>query len=182
VVAVDVGHGQLLARLRADPAVEVLERVNVRHLSPGDLGGRRFGVVVADLSFISLATVAPALVGLAAPGAEIVVLVKPQFEAGRRVVSRGRGVVRQPEARAEALRRAAEAFARAGAEPCGAMPSPLAGADGNLELLLHLRPMAQAPALPGPVLSGPVLGGPVLSGPVLRALDAVALEGKPWRR
>ncbi|HMK96004.1 MAG TPA: TlyA family RNA methyltransferase, partial [Acidimicrobiales bacterium] len=96
VVAVDVGHGQLLPRLRADPRVKVLERANVRRLSPADLGGRRFAVVVADLSFISLMTVASSLVSLAQPEAELVVLVKPQFEAGRAVVSKGKGVVRDP--------------------------------------------------------------------------------------
>jgi 23S rRNA (cytidine1920-2'-O)/16S rRNA (cytidine1409-2'-O)-methyltransferase len=166
VVAVDVGHGQLLPRLRSHPAVEVLERVNIRSLSPADLDGRRFAIVVADLSFISLATVASALVSLAEPGGDMVVLVKPQFEAGRQIVSRGHGVVRQPEVRAEALRRAAEAFAQAGAVPVAAMPSPLAGAEGNLELLLHLRPAAA---------TGP-------ADLVDRAgLDAVAMEGKPWR-
>ena len=88
MVAVDVGYGQLHERLRADDRVEVHERTNVRDLAPGDLGAP-FPLVVADLSFISLRTVLDALVGLAAPGADLVLLVKPQFEAGT-----GRGVPR----------------------------------------------------------------------------------------
>ena len=139
VVAVDVGRGQLLARLRADDRVEVMEGVNVRHLGPQDLGGRRFEFVVADLSFISLGTVAGALVGLAQPGADLVVLVKPQFEAGRAVVSRGKGVVRDPGTWSGALSSVATAFEGAGAGVEGAMVSPLLGARGNTEFFLHLR-------------------------------------------
>jgi 23S rRNA (cytidine1920-2'-O)/16S rRNA (cytidine1409-2'-O)-methyltransferase len=102
VYAVDVGHGQLDPSLRSDPRVCVLERVNVRGLDlaalqAADPAFSRCPVVVADLSFISLRTVAPALCGeVAAPGADLVVLVKPQFEAGRAAVSRGKGVVRDP--------------------------------------------------------------------------------------
>ena len=96
VVAVDVGHGQLDASLRRDPRVEVLERTNIRTLTLASVGGSPFDLVVADLSFISLVTVAPVLAGeLAAPGADVVVLVKPQFEAGRAEVSRGKGVIRR---------------------------------------------------------------------------------------
>lgn len=138
-MAVDVGRGQLLARLRADERVEVMEGVNVRYLTPEDLGGRRFELVVADLSFISLGTVASALVGLAQPGADLVVLVKPQFEAGRAVVSRGKGVVRDTGTWADALRSVAIAFERTGAGVEGAMPSPLLGARGNTEFFLHMR-------------------------------------------
>lgn len=139
VVAVDVGHGQLHPRLRDDPRVEVMERVNIRYLGPADLGGRRFDIVTADLSFISLRTVASALTFLARPGADLVVLVKPQFEAGRAVVSRGRGVVRDQEVWRQAIKGAVGAFLGAGAKLAGEMASPLLGADGNQEFLLHLR-------------------------------------------
>jgi 23S rRNA (cytidine1920-2'-O)/16S rRNA (cytidine1409-2'-O)-methyltransferase len=138
VVAVDVGHGQLDARLRADPRVRVLERTNVRTLTVGDLGGPPVDVVVADLSFISLTTVAPILAGpVARPGADLVVLVKPQFEAGRAEVSRGRGVVRDPDAWRGALEQVASALGAAGAAIMGAMASPLTGPAGNVEFLLH---------------------------------------------
>lgn len=145
VYAVDVGHGQIDASLRADPRVRVLERVNVRGL---DLAALRAvdpavtpcPVVVADLSFISLRTVAPALCGeVAAPGADLIVLVKPQFEAGRAVVSRGKGVVRDPRVWEGALEGVASALASAGTGIMGAMASPLTGASGNAEFLLHGR-------------------------------------------
>jgi 23S rRNA (cytidine1920-2'-O)/16S rRNA (cytidine1409-2'-O)-methyltransferase len=97
-------------------------------------------VVVADLSFISLRTVAPALCGeVAAPGADLVVLVKPQFEAGRAVVSRGQGVVRDPQEWEAALEGVASALVSAGTGIMGAMASPLTGASGNVEFLLHAR-------------------------------------------
>lgn len=137
VLAADVGHGQLLERLRHDPRVEVREHCNIRFLAPTDLGGRRFSMVVADLSFISLRTVAPALVGLAAPGADLVVLVKPQFEAGRAVVSRGRGVVRGREVWEAALVSVTQAFSGEGAVPLAAMVSPITGANGNVEFFVH---------------------------------------------
>jgi 23S rRNA (cytidine1920-2'-O)/16S rRNA (cytidine1409-2'-O)-methyltransferase len=147
VVAVDVGRGQLDSRLRRDPRVEVRERLNVRHLTPELVGGTRFGVVTADLSFISLRTVAHVLVGdVAADGADAIVLVKPQFEAGRVEASRGRGVIADPAVWARALAGAAEAFESSGAAVVGAMPSPLRGAKGNVEFLLHAR----AHALEGP--------------------------------
>src|SRR5206468_9527436 len=91
VVALDVGHGQLHERLRADERVTVRERCNVRRTTPAELGGERFPLVVADLSFISLTTVAPSLTDLAADGGDVVALIKPQFEAGRAEASRGRG-------------------------------------------------------------------------------------------
>ncbi len=138
VVAVDVGHGQLDAGLRSDARVRVLERTNVRTLTVDDLDGPPVDVVVADLSFISLTTVAPVLAGpLARPGADLVVLVKPQFEAGRAEVSRGRGVVRDPESWRGALERVASALGAAGAAIMGAMASPLTGPAGNVEFLLH---------------------------------------------
>jgi len=139
VVAVDVGRGQLHERLRHDPRVTVLERTNVRHLSPDDLGGERFPVLTADLSFISLRTVAPNLVGLATPDAHLVVLVKPQFEAGRVEASRGRGVIRDPEVWERVLADVAAAFTARGSDMIETMRSPLTGADGNVEFLMHLR-------------------------------------------
>ena len=142
VVAVDVGRGQLHQRLRTDPRVTVLERTNLRHLTPEALSGERFPIVTADLSFISLRTVAHALVSLAAPGGDLVVLVKPQFEAGRRDVSRGRGVIRDPGLWEKAVAEVASAFASEGSDMMGTMRSPLTGADGNVEFLLHLRARA----------------------------------------
>jgi 23S rRNA (cytidine1920-2'-O)/16S rRNA (cytidine1409-2'-O)-methyltransferase len=137
VIAVDVGYGQIHERLRADPRVDVRERTNVRALAldaPVD-------VVVADLSFISLATVAPALLGPATvgPGGDAVVLVKPQFEAGRAEVSKGRGVVRDPAVWRRVLGEARSALTGQGAAMMGVMVSPLKGADGNVEFLVHLR-------------------------------------------
>lgn len=136
VVAVDVGNGQLHERVARDARVTVLDRTNVRALvlaAPVD-------TVVADLSFISLAVVAPALLGAnAAPGADVVVLVKPQFEAGRVEVSKGRGVVRDPAVWRGVLDDVRSALVRHGAAMMGAMVSPLRGADGNVEFLVHLR-------------------------------------------
>jgi 23S rRNA (cytidine1920-2'-O)/16S rRNA (cytidine1409-2'-O)-methyltransferase len=136
VVAVDVGYGQLHERLRADPRVDVRERTNIRSVTADDVGGSA-DVVVADLAFISLATVAPALLGLAAPGADLVLLVKPQFEAGRQEVARGRGVIVDPRVWREALDIVVGALERGGAVIMDAMASPLTGADGNVEFLLH---------------------------------------------
>ena len=139
VVAVDVGRGQLHPRIRHDPSVTVLERTDVRRLDPGSVGGP-FDLVVADLSFISLTTVVPALAGpLAAPGADLLVLVQPQVEAGRREASRGRGVIRDRRVRRDALEGVASALVGAGATIMGAMASPLVGAAGNVEFFLHAR-------------------------------------------
>jgi 23S rRNA (cytidine1920-2'-O)/16S rRNA (cytidine1409-2'-O)-methyltransferase len=138
VVAVDVGYGQLHERLRADPRVESVERTNVRDLVSGDLGPP-FDLVVADLSFISLRTVLAPLLGQAVPGAHIVLLVKPQFEAGRDEASRGRGVIRDPEVWRRVLDEVMIALQASGAAIMGAMVSPLTGADGNVEFLVHAR-------------------------------------------
>jgi 23S rRNA (cytidine1920-2'-O)/16S rRNA (cytidine1409-2'-O)-methyltransferase len=136
VEAVDVGYGQLHERLRRDPRVTLRERTNVRSLElavPVDL-------VVADLSFISLVTVAPALLGgNASGGADVVLLVKPQFEAGRAEVSRGRGVVRDEAVWRRVLEEVTSALTSHGAAMMGVMVSPLRGADGNVEFLVHLR-------------------------------------------
>ena len=146
VVAVDVGRGQLDARLRRDPRVVVRERTNVRHLALADLGreGQPFDIVVADLAFISLRTVAPALLGLARPGADLVLLVKPQFEAGRAEAGRERGVIRDPAVWAATLTAVLSTFAGGGAAILGAMVSPLLGAEGNVEFLAHLTVGASA--------------------------------------
>ena len=140
VVAVDVGRGQLDIRLRRDPRVTARERTNVRHLTLADLGReeRPFDVVVADLAFISLRTVAPALLGLTRPGGDLVVLVKPQFEAGRQQAGRERGVIRDPSVWAETLTGVLSTYADHGAGILGAMVSPLLGAQGNVEFLAHL--------------------------------------------
>ena len=135
VVAVDVGYGQLHERVRADPRVEVRERVNVRDLDPDDVDP--VDVVVADLSFISLRTVADRLLAAARPGADLILLVKPQFEAGRQAADHGRGVIRDPEVRADAAAAVADHLRRLGATIMGVMVSPLRGAGGNVELLLH---------------------------------------------
>ena len=149
VVAVDVGRAQLHERLRRDPRVRVRERTNIRTLSPADVEGAPFPLLVADLSFISLATVAPALFGLSAEGADLVVLIKPQFEAGRQVVSKGRGVVRDPEVWGQVIEGVATALEANGAAMMGVMVSPLRGADGNVEFLAHLRAHEAPPR--GPV-------------------------------
>ena len=137
VYAVDVGRGQLAWALRTDPRVVVLEGTNARHLEPGDVGGAR-DLVTADLAFISLRLVWPAIARIAAPGADVVALVKPQFEAGRDAVGRG-GVVRDPAVHASVLGdvlRGAEAH---GLRPAAVLPSPVTGPAGNIEYLAHLR-------------------------------------------
>jgi 23S rRNA (cytidine1920-2'-O)/16S rRNA (cytidine1409-2'-O)-methyltransferase len=145
VYAVDVGHGQLDQRLREDDRVTVLERLNVRSLTPDrlrqeDPNFAPCSVIAADLSFISLTTVAPALTGpVARDRADLVLLVKPQFEAGRIVVARGKGVVRDPEEWRRALRRVTSALQDAGTGIMGAMVSPLTGPAGNVEFLVHAR-------------------------------------------
>ncbi len=140
VVAVDVGRGQLHQRLRTDARVTVVERSNVRHLtlSALDREGRPFSLIVADLSFISLPTVAPALEGLAAPGTQLVVLIKPQFEAGRAEANRGSGVIAAPDVWRGVLVEVIAAFEAAGAVMMGLMVSPIRRARGNVEFLAHL--------------------------------------------
>ena len=146
VVALDVGHGQLDEGLRRDRRVRVVERTNIRHLTPDELARRTGGVggpfdlVTADLSFISLIPVVPILTGsLARPGSDLVLLVKPQFEAGRAEASRGKGVIRDPQVWQEVLERVGHRVEQSGAAIMGVMCSPLAGAAGNLEFLLHAR-------------------------------------------
>ncbi len=156
VVAVDVGYGQLAWALRGDPRVTVLERVNVRELQPAQVAPPP-GLVVADLSFISLATVLPALVSCAAPDADFVLLVKPQFEVGKGRVGPG-GVVRDPALRAEAVSGIAQAAACRGLGVAGITASPLPGPAGNVEYFLWLR--RGAPPLDDGALQQAISDGP----------------------
>lgn len=137
VVALDVGHGQLDWRLRNDPRVVVLEGVNARYLTPAELPGL-VDVVSIDVSFISLALVLPQVPALLRPGADVVALVKPQFEAGREEVGR-KGIVRDPGVHERVIERVTQAAAAAGLARAGVIPSPITGAEGNMEFLLHLK-------------------------------------------
>lgn len=143
VYAVDVGYGQLAWSLRQDPRVVVMERTNARHLESLP---EPISLVVGDLSFISLTLMLPAVLRLGAPGADAVLLVKPQFEAGRDGVGKG-GVVRDAAVREGAIQRVVEACQALGVEVLGGLDSPLPGAkQGNIEHLIHLRlPRAPAP-------------------------------------
>jgi 23S rRNA (cytidine1920-2'-O)/16S rRNA (cytidine1409-2'-O)-methyltransferase len=136
VVAVDVGHGQLHERLVADRRVTSIERTNIRTVDVEAIGGL-VDLVVADLSFISLRLVIEPLVGVCQPGAPMVMLVKPQFEAGRAEVSRGRGVISDPEVHRRVGLEVEQALIDAGCRVAGWTDSPISGADGNRELLVH---------------------------------------------
>ncbi|MFF0868609.1 TlyA family RNA methyltransferase [Nonomuraea sp. NPDC003560] len=136
VLAVDVGYGQLAWSLRTDERVTVMERVNVRDLTP-DMVGEPPTLVVGDLSFISLRLVLPALAQVAAPRADFVMLVKPQFEVGKELVGAG-GVVRDPELRARSVREAAAKAQELALSVRGVTASPLPGPSGNVEYLLWL--------------------------------------------
>ena len=143
VIALDVGYGQLHPRLREDPRVTVLERVNVRTLRELPFAPT---FVTCDVSFISVRTALPPALVLAVPDWEGVVLVKPQFEAGRADVPRG-GVVRDPAVHRRVLREVAEAALSWGAEPVAVVDSGLPGPKGNREFFLHLHDRDE-PALP----------------------------------
>ena len=136
VVALDVGHGQLHPRVRDDPRVVVLERTNIRAATADTIGGL-VDVVVVDVSFISLAVVIPVLVSLCQPGSPMVLLVKPQFEAGRVEVARGRGVITDPAIHARVQDEVGAALHAAGCAVVGWMDSPIKGGEGNRELLVH---------------------------------------------
>ena len=144
VIALDVGHGQLHQRIRDDDRVTVLERTNVR-----ELGELPFApsLITCDVSFISVKVALPPALRLAQPGWESVVLVKPQFEAGRAEASKGGGVIRDHEIHARVLREVADAALGWDAEPVGAVDSGLPGPKGNREFFLHLRHSEQ-PKLP----------------------------------
>lgn len=145
VVAVDVGYGQLAWPLRTDPRVFTLDRTNVRFLTPTSVPPPAPDLVVADLSFISLTLVLPVLRSVAASDADFVLLVKPQFEAGRNRVGKG-GVVRDPAVWAEAMRRVVDSGADLGLGLASGVASPLPGPAGNVEFFLHLSVGAGANA------------------------------------
>lgn len=170
VTALDVGHGQIHRRLRDDPRVIVIERRNIRTVVPGDLGPL-FDVVVADLSFISLRLVAEPIAGLGRSGADLVLLVKPQFEAGRREVSRGRGVITDPDVWRGALSGAVDAVVDTGAAVHDIIASPLRGAEGNVEFLLHAKAGTDASATGAPVSSGDLVDRAVASATPAHAPD-----------
>lgn len=140
VVALDVGHGQIDWRLRNDPRVVVIERVNARTLGPSQLPDdlKRFDLVTIDVSFISLRLILPVVPALLKAGADVVALVKPQFEAGRREVGRG-GLVRDERVHARVIAEVVSAADRVGLARVAESPSPLLGAEGNREYFLHLR-------------------------------------------
>lgn len=137
VVALDVGRGQLDHRLRQDARVKVMERTNLRHVSVEEAGGP-FPLIVGDLSFISLCTVAPRLADLASPGADLILLIKPQFEAGRSEVGRG-GIVRDPDVRRRAVEKVLACLDRSGLGPLALTASPIEGAGGNREVFVWCR-------------------------------------------
>lgn len=134
VVAVDVGHDQLVDRLREDPRVRVHEGLNVRHLDPEQIGGAA-ELTVCDLSFISLTLVVPALAGATLPGGDLLLMVKPQFEVGVHNLSRT-GVVTSQSVREAAVARVVRSAVDAGLEVRGTVPSPLPGQDGNVEFFV----------------------------------------------
>ncbi len=144
VVAVDVGYGQLAHRLREDPRVEVRERTNVRYLTAGDVE-QRVDLVVGDLSFISLTTVMPALLDVSTPTASMVLLVKPQFEAGRAEVAKGSGVIRDPEVWRSVCMQVVTQLVELSATSAGPLAvrgfaaSPVRGPEGNREFLVHFE-------------------------------------------
>jgi 23S rRNA (cytidine1920-2'-O)/16S rRNA (cytidine1409-2'-O)-methyltransferase len=155
VVAVDVGYGQLAWSLQTDSRVTVLDRVNIRALTPDQVAPAP-ELVVADLSFISLTLVLPALVGCAAPDADFVLMVKPQFEVGRDLV--GSGVVKDPELRFAAVSAVAAAAAGVQLGVAGVTASPLPGPSGNVEYFLWLRrgaPELDADAVRQAIAAGP---------------------------
>jgi 23S rRNA (cytidine1920-2'-O)/16S rRNA (cytidine1409-2'-O)-methyltransferase len=137
VVAVDVGYGQLAWPLRSDPRVTIMERTNVRELTADAIGGP-VDLVVADLSFISLATVLPALTSCASETADIVPMVKPQFEVGKDRVGAG-GVVADPQLRVDAVLSVAGRAAELHWHTVDVTASPLPGPSGNVEYFLRLR-------------------------------------------
>ncbi|MGW4032263.1 TlyA family RNA methyltransferase [Streptomyces sp. NPDC004838] len=157
VVAVDVGYGQLAWSLQSDERVTVKDRTNVRELTPETIGGEAVDLVVGDLSFIPLGLVLPAIVRCTAPDADLVLMVKPQFEVGKERLGSG-GVVRSPELRKEAVRAVADQAAELGLGVLGVTASPLPGPSGNVEYFLWLR--AGAPELDPADVDRAVAEGP----------------------
>ena len=141
VTAVDTGFGQIAMKLRNDPRVHLMERTNARLLEPQALvskEGRDPTLLVMDVSFISATLVLPPVIAAAPAIREIVILVKPQFEAGREHVGKG-GIVRDPEAHAAAIHKVSACVQSLGGEVVETMPSPIRGAEGNQEFLLYAR-------------------------------------------
>lgn len=145
VIAVDVGHNQLHWKMRSDPRVTTLEGLNARALSASDLPGLGSGADVAtmDVSFISLRLILPVLPALLAAGADVIALVKPQFEAGREDVRRG-GLVTDPAVHARVVAEVSDAAAAVGLTRVALIESPITGAEGNKEFLMHLIPAGHA--------------------------------------
>lgn len=139
VVALDVGHGQLDWKLRNHPQVIVMERVNARTLTPGGLPAeaRTFGIVTIDVSFISLRHILPVVPPLLEPNADVIALVKPQFESHREEVGKG-GIVRDPAIQARVVDEVVAAADALGLTRAGLVESPITGMEGNREFLLHL--------------------------------------------
>ena len=137
VVAIDVGHDQLDTRLAEDPRVENHEGINARHLQEGEFG-ERFPVVVGDLSFISLSLIADGVANVATDDADLVFLVKPQFEVGKDLVGRT-GIVSDPDLHQTAIARVARAFELVNWHLCETVESPVVGGDGNREFFIWLR-------------------------------------------
>jgi 23S rRNA (cytidine1920-2'-O)/16S rRNA (cytidine1409-2'-O)-methyltransferase len=137
VACVDVGYGQMVWRLSQDARVTVIDRTNFRTADPASLGGP-FGLVVMDVSFISVRLLTSQLAAVGADDADYVVLVKPQFEVGRNAIGRG-GIVTDPGAHADAVRQVASALAGDGIGAVDVVGSPITGSKGNREFLLHAR-------------------------------------------
>ena len=156
VVAVDVGYGQLAWELRQDERVTILDRTNIRHLT-GEMVGEPIDLVVADLSFISLTLVLPALAAVSKPDADYVVMVKPQFEVGREKLGAG-GVVRDPQLRKAAVVDVADSAYDVGLGTLGVTASSLPGPAGNVEYFLWLRrgaPQIDLEAIDEAIAKGP---------------------------
>lgn len=139
VYAVDVGYGQLDWKLRQDPRVKVIERTNIRHLTLRDIGLRTsdIGLCVIDVSFISLSKILPAVYALLADNAEVLALIKPQFEARREQVGKG-GIVRDAKVHQEVINRVRLDAEEIGFKAKGVVESPITGADGNIEFFIYL--------------------------------------------
>lgn len=135
VYAVDVGYGQMAWKVRQDPRVIVIERTNIRDMSPS-LIPEKTDIAVIDVSFISLEKVIPSVLGFLNPGAGIIALIKPQFEVGKGQVGKG-GIVRDVVAREAAVEKVRAAFRSAGLEVRGIIASPITGQDGNIEYLIY---------------------------------------------
>jgi len=166
VYAVDVGYGQLAWNLRCDERVKVIERTNLRYLTPAELG-ERVEFVTLDLSFISLAKVLGAVRELLRPGGEVLALVKPQFEAGREQVGKG-GIVKDPAVQGSVLEQVSAAACQLGFQIRGVTCSPIQGADGNIEFFMWLGYDPQA--APGAALA------PEQASRVVAAARAAALK------